>query len=88
MKLIKPKKKFGQHFLTDQKISQKIVDLLTLKNYDTIIEVGPGTGALTKNIIKLKCKSYFIDIDKESIKYLKIKYPTISENIYEYNFLN
>ena len=54
MKLIKPKKKFGQHFLTDQKISQKIVDLLTLKNYDTIIEVGPGTGALTKNIIKLK----------------------------------
>ena len=88
MRLIKPKKKFGQHFLTDQKISQKIVDLLTLKSYDTIIEVGPGTGALTKNIVKLKCKSYFIDIDKESIKYLKIKYPTISENIYEYNFLN
>lgn len=46
------KKSFGQHFLNDQTIAQKIVDLAELDRSDFVIEVGPGAGVLTQEIIK------------------------------------
>ena len=45
---VKPKKQLGQHFLNDESIAKKIADTLTLKGYDTILEIGPGMGVLTK----------------------------------------
>ena len=49
----KAKKSLGQNFLTDQNVIDKIVNLIDIKN-KSILEIGPGTGNLTKNILKKK----------------------------------
>lgn len=86
---VRAKKHLGQHFLTDNRIAEKIVDGLApsdQKKY--VIEVGPGMGILTDfiildNNIHLKV----IDIDKESIAYLENKYPQLAGEIISGDFL-
>ena len=51
---VKPKKYLGQHFLIDENISKKIIDSVDFSKYEKVIEVGPGKGALTKYLLKLK----------------------------------
>ena len=51
MNNVKPKKHLGQHFLIDHNIAKKISNTLDYKNYDDVIEIGPGKGILTKNLI-------------------------------------
>ena len=53
--MIKPKKSLGQNFLIDQKIIDKITNAVEIKNRP-ILEIGPGTGNLTRSIIKKKTK--------------------------------
>ncbi len=67
---VKAKKHLGQHFLTDEAIAQQIAETLTLKNYKNILEIGPGTGVLTKYILKNNVDLVAMDLDKESIAYL------------------
>ena len=43
--MVKPKKHLGQHFLTDPAIAARIVDSLQFEPGDTVVEIGPGTGA-------------------------------------------
>mgnify|MGYP006102695197 FL=1 len=71
------KKSLGQNFLVDKNIVQKIINLVEINNKN-IVEIGPGEGALTDEILKKKPKSLLI-IEKDSnlVKKLKIKY---SEN--------
>ena len=45
---IRAKKHLGQHFLKDEKIAKQIAETLSFKGYDDVIEIGPGTGVLTK----------------------------------------
>jgi len=87
--VIRPKKYLGQHFLKDQGIAIKIVDSLTFhSNYDMIVEVGPGTGILTNILFeKYPEKTYLIDIDNESIAYLKKRYPNRRHQIIAGDFL-
>ena len=85
--LVKPKKKLGQHFLKSSDVAKKIVDCLDTENIFSILEIGPGMGILTEHIIDLNKNSYFIEIDKESVIYLKQKYNGIDENIIEEDFL-
>ena len=85
--LVKPKKKLGQHFLNSSDIAKQIVDCIDSENIDSIIEVGPGMGILTQHIIGLNKKSYFVEIDSESVKYLKENYPLIKDSIIEEDFL-
>jgi 16S rRNA (adenine1518-N6/adenine1519-N6)-dimethyltransferase len=61
--LIKAKKSLGQNFLTDQNIIDKIVSIIEIKN-KSILEIGPGTGNLTKNILKKKPKKILL-IEKD-----------------------
>jgi 16S rRNA (adenine1518-N6/adenine1519-N6)-dimethyltransferase len=61
--LIKAKKSLGQNFLIDQKIIDKIIDIVEIKN-KSILEIGPGTGSLTKNILKKKPKKIIV-IEKD-----------------------
>ena len=49
---VSPKKSLGQHFLTDENISKKIVTSVSLKKFDAIIEIGPGKGSLTKYLFE------------------------------------
>ena len=74
-----PKKSLGQNFLIDKNIIGKILNLFTIKNRD-IVEIGPGHGSLTDEIIKLKPKSLSI-IEKDILlsKKLRIKYKNNKE---------
>jgi len=68
---VRPKKFFGQHFLKDESIAQKIADTLNFASFDTIIEIGPGTGMLTKYLLNKPVELYAFEIDRDSIAYLK-----------------
>ena len=68
------KKKFGQNFLIDKNILLKIISIIDLNNLD-ILEIGPGSGKLTDHIILKKPKKLtLIEIDKDLVEDLKIKY--------------
>lgn len=75
MQHIKAKKSLGQHFLTDKNIAGKIVSSLQSSASQTILEIGPGTGALTQFLVKVPNVFFAIEIDPESIQYLKKIYP-------------
>ena len=84
---VRPKKALGQHFLTDQNIAKKIVDQLS-PDLETIIEVGAGTGVLTQYMVNdILDKFYVIEIDRESIEYLKQHYPSLGDHLIQGDFL-
>lgn len=68
---IKAKKHLGQHFLGDESVAQDIGNTLTLKGYEHVLEIGPGTGVLTKYILAKPIQLTAIDLDRESIAYLR-----------------
>ncbi|MBR1417167.1 MAG: ribosomal RNA small subunit methyltransferase A [Bacilli bacterium] len=68
--MLKPKKKFGQNFLKDDSILNKIVDNVNVNNNEIIIEIGPGKGYLTKYLKKFNKKLYCFEIDKDMKTYL------------------
>ncbi|MEQ9466659.1 MAG: 16S rRNA (adenine(1518)-N(6)/adenine(1519)-N(6))-dimethyltransferase RsmA [Ekhidna sp.] len=76
MSSVKPKKHLGQHFLKDENIAFKIVEALKNDAVLPLLEIGPGTGVLTKYLIQHEVDFYALDVDKESIEYLKNTYPT------------
>ncbi len=90
MNTVRPKKHLGQHFLRDEEIARKIVDSLTgFGDYVNVLEIGPGTGVLTKYLLKEPGYSWWgMDVDVESIDYLKNAFPHASERILEQDFLS
>jgi len=82
---IKAKKHLGQHFLHDLNIAQKIVKSLP-ETEEAVIEIGPGTGVLTQYLIDKENFKAF-DIDRESIDFLKEKYPQHAHKISFQDFL-
>ena len=81
---ISPKKSLGQNFLKDKKILNQIVSLGGIGENDTVIEVGPGTGNLTEEILKKKPKHLtVIEKDKNLIEILKNKFGDKIEIINE-----
>ena len=88
MAFVKAKKSLGQHFLTDINIAQRIVDSLS-SNYTNVLEVGPGMGVLTQFLLQSEVyQTIAIDIDKDSVEYLKRKFSGYSEQIVHGDFLN
>lgn len=87
--MVKPKKHLGQHFLEDEHIAERIVDSLSdLPTYRAVIEIGAGTGVLTKYLIKKPdFQLYIAEIDTESVVYLQKHYPALKPFIYEVDFL-
>ena len=74
MKIL-PKKSLGQNFLIDESILSKIAELGKINQNDKVLEVGPGTGNLTKKIIEYKPKQLtVIEKDKRLVQYLKNKF--------------
>ncbi|MDX1772806.1 16S rRNA (adenine(1518)-N(6)/adenine(1519)-N(6))-dimethyltransferase RsmA [Oceanihabitans sediminis] len=84
---VKAKKHLGQHFLIDESIAKRIADTLSLKNYKTVLEIGPGTGVLTKYLLKKDITTHVIEIDTESVEYLKNNYLNLASRIIEKDFL-
>lgn len=87
MKKLKPKKFLGQHFLNNEEVSIRIIKKIDITNIETIIEVGPGMGVLSRHIIKLKKKLVFVEIDSDAVNYLKDAYRGISDHIINQDFL-
>jgi len=88
MSKVKPKKYLGQHFLTDKNIARKIAGSLPVESYDIILEIGPGMGILTQYLSeKYSGKLYVIEIDKESVEYLKNELNLPERHIIEGDFL-
>jgi 16S rRNA (adenine1518-N6/adenine1519-N6)-dimethyltransferase len=76
MSKVLPKKNLGQHFLKDKTVAESIAETLTGKGYSTVLEIGPGTGILTEFLIKRNFHDFrAIEIDNESVHFLKEKYP-------------
>ena len=84
---VRAKKHLGQHFLRDENIAKKIADTLSLQGYDSVLEIGPGMGVLTKYLLEKDVKTYVIEIDTESVEYLKVHYLSLSDRIIEKDFL-
>jgi 16S rRNA (adenine1518-N6/adenine1519-N6)-dimethyltransferase len=72
--MIKAKKHLGQHFLSDKNIAGKISDSLLNPSGLPVLEIGPGTGILTNELIKRDFNLSLIEIDIESVEYLKENY--------------
>lgn len=85
---VRTKKHLGQHFLNDESIAKNIVDALLIKdNTSPIVEIGPGTGVLTQHLISLQ-GFYAMDVDAESVEFLKQKYPEYQNKILLEDFLS
>ena len=84
MKDVRAKKHLGQHFLNDSRIAFDITDLLS-KNTKNVVEIGPGMGVLTQFLVKNDYTTQVVEIDSESVFYLRLNYPNL--NIYEGDFL-
>ena len=87
MNHVRPKKKLGQHFLTDLNIAKKIADLLDSNSALNILEIGPGTGVLTQYLTSKKAILNLIEIDQESIHFLQKNYSPDQLNLIQGDFL-
>ena len=82
---VRAKKALGQHFLTDQSIAKGIVEAL---KGEKVLEVGPGMGVLTQYLLPAHGTDLkAVEIDGESVAYLKKHYPSLGENLIEGDFL-
>jgi len=87
---VKPKKFLGQHFLKSEAIAQRIAESLICEDGGSlqVLEVGCGTGALTKHLLRRRdIMLKGIEIDGESIAYLRENLPEIMPRLYEADFL-
>lgn len=87
MKLVKPKKNLGQHFLTDLSIAKRIADTVDACPEIPVLEIGPGMGVLTQYLIEKPRVVKAVEIDAESVAYLYERFPKLHENILGEDFL-
>ncbi|PKL82497.1 MAG: ribosomal RNA small subunit methyltransferase A [Ignavibacteriae bacterium HGW-Ignavibacteriae-3] len=73
----RPLKRFGQNYLVDKNIIRKIIEEFNPGQSDTVIEIGPGTGALTAELMPLTKKLYAVEIDNRVVESLALSYPSI-----------
>jgi len=87
MEKVRAKKRLGQHFLIDQNIAQNIVSSLSEKQR-CVLEVGAGMGVLTQFLLQRPdIELRIVEIDTESVEYLRKHYPVLAEKIIEQDFL-
>ena len=84
MKNVRAKKHLGQHFLNDEQIAFDITDLLSERTKN-VVEIGPGMGVLTQFLVKKDFTTEVVEIDTESVFYLRLNYPKLS--VHEGDFL-
>ena len=82
MKQVRPKKNLGQHFLTDLTIARAIADTVDAYPDIPVLEVGPGMGVLTQFLVEKPRPLTVVEIDRESVEYLKERYPFFSRKDY------
>lgn len=85
---VRPKKYLGQHFLTDLSIAERIAESLQVAQCKTVLEVGCGTGVLTRYLLQQPdITLYGAEVDSESIQYLHEHFPQFTPRLIEGDFL-
>ncbi len=84
---VKPKKALGQHFLTDLGIARRIADTLDAFAGLPVVEVGPGMGVLTQFLLEKGHDLTVVEIDTESVEYLRRHMPALEGRILAEDFL-
>jgi 16S rRNA (adenine1518-N6/adenine1519-N6)-dimethyltransferase len=83
------KKSLGQHFLKDDNVINRIIDVLKEDSFTNLLEVGPGAGALTKHLMNLPGIDFkAVELDEEKVVYLSKKYPQLTDKIIHRSFLD
>ncbi len=75
---ISAKKRFGQNFLIDRRVLERIIEGAEISKQDTVLEIGPGIGTLTQALCEAAAKVYAVEIDRDMI-------PLLEENLADYD---
>jgi len=84
---VRAKKKYGQHFLQDQNIAAKIVSSMDLNTDRNVLEIGPGMGVLTKLLMQKDADLKVVELDAESVQFLKKNFTGLDNKIVHQDFL-
>ncbi|RYY69492.1 MAG: ribosomal RNA small subunit methyltransferase A [Chitinophagaceae bacterium] len=82
------KKSLGQHFLKDEEVIGDIIAALKKSEFQRLLEVGPGAGALTNHLLQIPGIDFkAVELDDEKITYLEKTYPVIKDKLIHKSFL-
>ncbi|HUR31830.1 MAG TPA: 16S rRNA (adenine(1518)-N(6)/adenine(1519)-N(6))-dimethyltransferase RsmA [Saprospiraceae bacterium] len=84
---MRAKKQFGQHFLTQEPIAERLANALDTSGAQAVVEVGPGKGILTKYLLKQPLPVYAVELDRDMIPILKREFGATSLNIIQDDIL-
>lgn len=87
MRTVRPKKSLGQHFLTDMGIARAIADTVDCCSPLPVLEIGPGTGVLTQYLLLKERPFKAVELDRESVCYLRRTYAAEDGWLIEGDFL-
>lgn len=87
MQYVRPKKALGQHFLTDLNVASRIANTIDTFPGLPVVEVGPGMGVLTQFLLEKERDLTVVEIDSESVAWLKTNMPALDGHIIESDFL-
>ncbi len=76
--MLRARKRFGQNFLTDANIIDRIIGAVNPRSTDQVLEIGPGRGALTDQLVKHDCQLTVVEIDRDLVQILHARYPDLS----------
>ncbi len=85
--MVKPKKSLGQHFLTDESVIDRMVKTIDELDIENLIEIGPGEGVLSKDLIPRYPEMSLIELDRESVAHLRNLYPYLNDRLIEADVL-
>ena len=87
--MVRARKRFGQHFLTDQGVLQRLVNQMALRSDDRLLEIGPGQGALTEPLAAQVNALQAIEIDRDLVPFLRARFSNlevINEDVLRVDF--
>lgn len=87
MEKVRPKKALGQHFLTDESVAARIAATVDCEPALPVVEVGPGMGMLTKYLLEAGRDVTVVELDDESVAFLRQNYPALDGHIVGGDFL-
>lgn len=87
MRFVKPKKALGQHFLKDLGIAERIAETLNDFRQWPVLEIGPGMGVLTQFLLEAGHDLRVVELDTESVDYLREHFPDLRGRIIADDFL-
>ena len=75
--MVRARKRFGQHFLSDQDVLSRIVGVMAIKPDDRVLEIGPGRGALTSHLLSETDQLDAVEIDRDLVPILSAQFPAL-----------